>query len=161
MRKKPELSLRARALQCLARREYSRAELRVRLLPHVQTEEGFEQLPTVDLDALLDDLTARGWLSEARATTQLVHAKRSRFGMQRITHELRQKGITEELVSAALPALKETELDVAREVWQRKYGVAPQDAKEKARQMRFMQSRGFSMDIIFKVLRSAGVTEEE
>jgi regulatory protein len=161
MRKKPELSLRARALQCLARREYSRAELRARLLPHVQTEEGFEQLPTADLDALLDDLTARGWLSDARATTQLVHAKRSRFGMQRIAHELRQKGITEELVSAALPALKETELDAAREVWQRKYGVAPQDAKEKARQMRFMQSRGFSMDIIFKVLRSAGVTEEE
>jgi regulatory protein len=161
MRKKSELSLRARALQCLARREYSRAELRAKLLPHVQTEEDFGQLPTADLDALLDDLTARGWLSDARATTQLVHAKRSRFGMQRITHELRQKGITEELVSAALPALKETELDAAREVWQRKYGVAPQDAKEKARQMRFMQSRGFSMDIIFKVLRSAGVTEEE
>ncbi len=161
MRKKPELSLRARALQCLARREYSRAELRAKLLPHVQTEEDFEQLPTDDLDALLDDLTARGWLSDARATTQLVHVKRSRFGTQRITHELRQKGIAEELIDAALPALKETELDTAREVWQRKYGAAPQDAKEKARQMRFLQSRGFSMDIIFKVLRSAGVTEEE
>lgn len=159
MRKKPELSLRARALQCLARREYSRAELRAKLLPHVQTEEGFEQSPTVDLEALLDDLTARGWLSDARATTQLVHAKRSRFGMQRITHELRQKGITEELISAALPALKETELDAAREVWQRKYGVAPQDAKEKARQMRFLQSRGFSMDVIFKVMRTTDMED--
>ena len=57
----------------------------------------------VNLDALLDDLAARGWLSDERAATQLVHAKRSRFGTQRITHELRQKGIAEELISAALP----------------------------------------------------------
>jgi regulatory protein len=111
-------------------------------------------LPSVDLDALLDDLTARGWLSDARATTQLVHAKRSRFGTQRITHELRQRGIADELIEAALPALKETELDAARDVWQRKFGIAPQDAKEKAKQMRFLQSRGFSIDVILKVMRS-------
>ncbi|MDO8310814.1 MAG: recombination regulator RecX [Sideroxyarcus sp.] len=155
------LSLRARALQCLARREYSRAELRAKLLPHVQTGEDFEQLPLVDLDALLDDLTARGWLSDARAATQLVHAKRSRFGTQRITHELRQRGIAEELIDAALLALKESELDAAREVWQRKFGTAPQDAKEKARQMRFMQSRGFSLEVISKLLKSAGLDEPQ
>lgn len=155
LRKKPELSLRARALQYLARREYSRAELRAKLLPYVPTEEDFEQSQPADLDALLDDLTARGWLSDARATTQLVCAKRSRFGTQRITHELRQKGISEELISAALPELKESELAAAREVWQRKFGTTPQDAKEKAKQMRFMQSRGFSMEVIFKVLRTS------
>jgi len=154
VRKKPEPSLRARALQYLARREYSRAELRGKLLPHVQADEDFEQVSPVNLDALLDDLTARGWLSDERAATQLVHAKRSRFGTQRITHELRQKGIAEELISAALPALKGTELEAAREVWQRKFGTTPQDAKEKAKQMRFLQSRGFSMDVIFKVLRT-------
>ncbi len=156
MRKKPELSLRARALQCLARREYSRAELRAKLLPHVRTDEDFEQAPPVDLDVLLDDLTARGWLSDARATTQLVHAKRSRFGTQRITHELRQRGIADELIEAALPALKETEFEVARSVWQRKFGTLPQDAKEKAKQMRFLQSRGFSLDVIVHVLRLVG-----
>jgi len=159
MRKKPELSLRARALQYLARREYSRAELRSKLLTHVQADADFEQSPPVNLDALLDDLTARGWLSDARAATQLVHAKRSRFGTQRITHELRQRGIAEELISAALPALKESELEAAREVWQRKFGAAPQDAKEKARQMRFLQSRGFGFDVIFQVLRSESDVE--
>jgi regulatory protein len=153
VRKKPELSLRARALQYLARREYSRAELRGKLLPHAQANEDFEQVSPVNLDALLDDLTVRGWLSDERATAQLVHAKRSRFGTQRITHELRQKGIAEELISAALPALKESELAAAREVWQRKFGTAPQDEKEKAKQVRFLQSRGFSMGAIFKVLR--------
>ncbi|MFZ2541086.1 MAG: regulatory protein RecX, partial [Gallionella sp.] len=126
MRKKSELSLRARALQYLARREYSRAELRGKLLPHVQADQDFEQAQAVDLDVLLDDLTARGWLSDERAATQLAHAKRSRFGTQRITHELRQKGIAEELIDAALPALKESELEVAREVWQRKFSALPQ-----------------------------------
>ena len=159
MRKKLELSLRTRALQYLARREYSRAELRGKLLPHVQIENDFEQVQPVDLDALLDDLTARGWLSDARAATQFVHAKRSRFGTQRITHELRQRGISDELIEAALPALKESELETARDVWQRKFGTLPQDAKEKARQMRFLQSRGFGFDVIFKVLRTSDVEE--
>lgn len=155
VRKKPEISLRARALQYLARREYSRAELCGKLLPHVQTDEDFEQMAPGILDALLDDLTARGWLSDARAATQLLHAKRNRFGTQRIAHDLRQKGISEELVSAALPALKESELETARSVWQRKFGTLPQDAREKARQMRFLQSRGFGVDVILQVLKLA------
>jgi regulatory protein len=159
LRKKPEISLRARALQYLARREYSRAELRGKLLPHVHAEEDFEQAfdsPShVDLDALLDDLTARGWLSDERAAKELVHSKRSRFGTQRITHELRQRGIAENLIDQALPQLKESELEAAREVWRKKFGAAPQDEKEKARQVRFLQSRGFSLDVVFKVLKKS------
>lgn len=159
MRKKPEISLRARALQYLARREYSRAELRSKLLPHVPADEDFDPLPPVSLDALLDDLTVRGWLSDARAATQLLHARRSRFGIQRIAHELRQKGISENLIEDALPQLKETELAAARDVWQKKFGNAPQDAKEKAKQVRFLQSRGFGFDVIFQVLRSESEVE--
>lgn len=132
-------------MRYLARREHSRAELRAKLLPHVQDGD--------DIEAVLDGLEKRNWLSDERAATQLVHAKRGRFGAQRITHELRQKGIAEELISVALPALKETELAAAREVWQRKFGTAPQDGNEKAKQVRFLQSRGFSLDAIFKVLR--------
>ncbi len=153
MRKKPEISLRTRALQCLARREYSRAELRAKLLPHVQADEEFDSASAPDLDALLDDLTRRGWLSDERAVTQLVHAKRGRYGTQRITHELRQRGIDETLIAGALLELRESELATAREVWRKKFGTPPQDAKEKARQMRFMQSRGFGFDVIAQVLR--------
>ena len=157
MRKRPEPTLRARALQCLARREYSRAELRGKLLPHVQTDDGFEQANDhsglTSLDALLDDLTERGWLSDARAVSQLLHAKRSRFGLQRITHDLRQKGIAEELIIAVLPELQDSEQTAAREVWRKKFGARPQDEKEKAKQVRFLQSRGFSLDAILKVLR--------
>ena len=149
--KKPELSLRVRAMRYLARREHSRAELHGKLLPHVQEGE--------DLDAVLDELEKRNWLSDARATTQWVDAKRSRFGTQRIAHELRQKGIAENLIADAIPQLKETELEAAREVWQKKFGVLPQDQKEKAKQVRFMQSRGFSMDAILQILRISNSEE--
>ena len=132
-------------MRYLARREHSRIELHHKLLPYVQEGE--------DLDAVLDELVTRGWLSDARATTQLVRAKRSRFGTQRIAHELRQKGIPEDLINEALPELKDSELDTAREVWQRKFGNVAQDEKEKGKQVRFLQSRGFSMDVIFKILR--------
>jgi regulatory protein len=159
MRKKPEASLRVRAMRLLARREHSRAELRGKLLAYLQAEEYTDQSQPAELDALLDDLTARGWLSDERAATQLIHAKRSRFGMQRITHELRRKGIAENLIGDALPQLKETELAAAREVWQKKFGKLPRHAKEKAKQARFLQSRGFSMDAIFKVMKPAGPDE--
>ena len=168
MRIKPELSLRSRALQYLARREYSRAELAAKLHPYVQMEDDFEQAVAssgpANLDALLDDLEASGYLSDERASTQLLHARRPRFGTQRITHEMRQKGISEELIENALPELKDTELETARAVWQRKFGTRQldtHDAKERARQMRFLQSRGFSMDVIFKVLKYAESEEDQ
>jgi regulatory protein len=145
MRKKPELNLRARALQYLARREHSRVELRAKLLRYVQEGD--------DIEAMLDKLEERNSLSDERAAAQIVHAKRSRFGTQRITHELRRKGTAENLISTALPALKETELAAARVVWKKKFGSVPQDEKEKAKQVRFLQSRGFALEAIFKVLR--------
>lgn len=141
-------------MQYLARREYSRAELRDKLLKHALTEDDLAHHAAVNLDGLLDELTTRGWLSDQRAATQLVNRKRGRFGLQRITHELQQKGLTDSLIEDMLPGLKETELDAAREVWTRKFGALPQDAREKARQMRFLQSRGFSPETIYSVLRS-------
>lgn len=152
-KKKPEISLCVRAMRYLARREHSRAELHSKLLPYVQEGE--------DIEAVLEELEKRNWLSDARAATMLVDSKRGRFGSQRIAHELRQKGIAEDLIAEAMPQLKETEQEAAKEVWQRKFGVVPSDAKEKAKQVRFLQSRGFSMEVIFKVLHSLGGSEEE
>jgi regulatory protein len=133
-------------MRYLARREYGRVELRAKLLPHVQDGD--------DVEAVLDDLAQRNWLSDERAAEQMVNQRRSRFGTQRIAHELRRKGIGENLIDAALPQLKESEFEAARVVWQKKFGVLPQDAKEKARQVRFLQSRGFSMESIFNLFKS-------
>jgi regulatory protein len=131
-------------MRYLARREHSRTELHSKLLPYVQEGD--------DLDAVLDDLVTREWLSDTRATTQFIHAKRNRFGTQRIVHELRQKGIAQNLIDEALPELKESELITAQAVWQRKFGNIARDGIEKGKQIRFLQSRGFSIDVIFKVL---------
>ena len=148
--------MRTRALQYLARREYSRAELRAKLLPHIQVNSDTGQSDacgTDNLEVLLNDLVGRGWLSDERAATQMLHAKRSRFGMQRIVHELRQKGISEEIISNSLPELKESELETAQNAWGKKFGSLPHDAKEKAKQIRFLQSRGFGLEVIMRVLR--------
>lgn len=152
-KRKTELSLKARAMRYLARREHSRAELRAKLLPHAQEGE--------DVDAILDDLEKHNWLSDARAAELMVNVRRPRFGTQRIAHELRQKGIADNLIDQAIPHLKETELDAAREVWQKRFGALPQDQKEKAKQVRFLQSRGFSLDVIFKILKSGGLAGDE
>ena len=72
---------------------------------------------------------------------------------------MRQKGIAETLIDEALPQLKETEFETACAVWQKKFGALQLDAREKARQARFLQSRGFALEVIFKVLRSADVED--
>jgi regulatory protein len=142
---KPEVSLRARALRMLARREYSRLELERKLA-------AFTEDPA-EISGLLADFERRGWLSEQRVVEQVTASRRRRFGAQRIVHELREKGIGEDAIAAALPALKDSELEAARTVWRKKFGVVPANARDKARQMRFLQGRGFSLEVIRRLLR--------
>lgn len=138
-------SLKTRALGYLARREHSRFELERKLKPHAQTSE--------ELSSLLDALEQRGFLSAARMVEQVIHMRKNRFGSQRIAHELREKGIAENLIAEALPNIRETEQESAREVWRKKFGAMPADAKELARQMRFLRGRGFAAEVIHQVLR--------
>ena len=146
----PEAALRARALRLLARREHSRAELRRKLAPHV--EEG------VDLEALLDDFTRRGWLSEERFVEQTVRAKARKFGPLKIAHHLREKGIDEAGIAQGLAQARAGEAEALEAAWRSRFGGPPLDAAEKARQVRFLQGRGFALESIMKLLR--GLREE-
>ncbi|TCV85430.1 recombination regulator RecX [Sulfurirhabdus autotrophica] len=148
----PEPSLRARAMSFLTRREYARAELYRKLLPYAEDRES--------LESLLDDLKARGWLSEQRFVEQIVHARQGKYGSLRVANELREKGVAEELIGAALVQVKEGELETARAIWQRKFRNPPADAKERAKQMRFLQSRGFNMGTIRRVMQGNGDEDE-
>ncbi len=143
-----EPSLRARALRHLARREWTRHELTLKLAPHAES--------AAELAQLLDDFTSRGWLSEQRAAEQIARLRRSRYGMARIRHDLQTKGVPAEMVSATLAGLKEGELDAARAVWRRKFRAAPTSAAERAKQARFLQNRGFSSEVITRLLRGLG-----
>ncbi len=139
-----EKSLRARALDALARREHSRAELERKLSVHSGDQ--------AELTQLLDYLEARGWLSDARYAEQVAHARQSRYGSRKIASELREQGVDEALVEAALETLKATELERARIVWEKKFGAAAGTAKERAQQIRFLQMRGFDLGVTYRLL---------
>jgi regulatory protein len=141
-----ETQLRARALRLLARREHSREELRRKLAAH-----GGEG---IDLDALLDDFTRRGWLSEERFVEQAVRAKASKFGLLRIAHHLRQRGIDEAGIAQAVSQAASAEEETLAAVWRSRFGTPADDAAGMARQVRFLQGRGFALDAILRMLRN-------
>ncbi|HQS37736.1 MAG: recombination regulator RecX [Methylotenera sp. 24-45-7] len=139
-----EKSLRQRALEYLGKREYSYTELGQKLKAYA--EEGD------DVAALLEDFKQRGWISDARFTEQIVHARQAKFGSARIAHELREKGVADHLIQDAIEQVKDHELDNATEVWRKKFKASPKSREEWAKQARFLQSRGFGFDLIKKVL---------
>ncbi len=132
----------------LARREYSRLELERKLAPLTENPDEIPQL--------LDDFERRGWLSESRVVEQVLASRRRRFGAQRIAHELREKGVSESAVAGAQQQLKDGELDAARVVWRKKFDRPPRNANERARQVRFMQSRGFALETVLRIIKHGG-----
>jgi regulatory protein len=137
--------LRSRALRLLARREHTRAELQRRLAGAGDPAE---------VAALLDQLETSGLLCDARFAESYLVAKASRFGTSRLRHELRIRGVPDVLIDEALAAPGRDELERAKEVWRRKFGVPPVDARDYARQSRFLQSRGFSADTLRTLLKN-------
>lgn len=145
-------SLRQRALDYLGKREYSYFELAQKLKPYA--EETDENPATEQIAAILDDFKARGWLSDARFTEMLVHARKSKFGSAKVANELREKGVADDLIANAVAAVKLTELENARGICRKKYKTSPASREDWAKQARFLQSRGFGFDVIKKVLNS-------
>jgi regulatory protein len=139
-------SLKGRALKLLSMREHSRSELERKLKPH-------EQEPGT-LQRALDELQARGFIDEQRVADSLVHRRASKLGAGRIRQELQAKGLDAERVALAVASLKSTELERAREVWRKKFGELPSDAAVRAKQARFLAARGFSAEVIARVLRA-------
>jgi regulatory protein len=138
-------SLKARAMRLLARREHSREELRRKLAPKVAEGE--------DLEAVLDDLAMRGWLSDARYAEQSIRAKSRRYGPIKLAHGLRAKGVDEEAIAGAFRAAGEEGLSNLESVWKIRFKAWPSDDRERARHVRFLQGRGFPLEAIMKFLR--------
>ena len=158
-------SLKVRALQWLAQREHSRQELRDKLLRLLQRSLTAEPAnaaetasagdPAAEVEAVLAWLAQHGHLSDARFAESRVHARQSRFGNRRIQQELQQHGLA--LDADARQALAQSELARANDVWRRKYGVAATDAAGRVRQMRFLAGRGFSMDVVHRVVKTGAL----
>lgn len=147
---RPARSLKGRALGYLSRREYSRSELARKLKPFVEE--------TDSLDTLLDALEAENLLSDSRFAESLIHRRSSRLGASRIVGELKQHAVDQTLVEEVSAQLRETELARAQAVWRKKFGRLPETPAERAKQARFLASRGFSGATIGKILK--GIDEE-
>jgi regulatory protein len=140
------VSLKGRALRMLSRREHTRTELERKLGPH-ETQAG-------ELAQVLDDLQAKGFISEARVVESLVNQRAARFGLARLRQEMQQKGVSDQAQQEALATLKASEPERARLVWEKKFGAPPQTDQERARQIRYLMSRGFAAEVVRKLVRS-------
>ena len=134
-------------------------------------DEGSAEHRAAQVEALLDELQAQGLLSAERFIESRVHARSARFGNRRIQAELARHGLQVDEHTAE--QLRATEYERARAVWVRRYGRASEatqadadvdlahagapraDAAETARQMRFLAARGFSAEVIRRVVKGA------
>jgi regulatory protein len=144
----------ALAVRWLARRDLSRAELALRL-----RRRGVEE---PEVTRTLDELAALGYLSDARYASAVVAQRKGRYGKRAIAHALAERGIRADDASKALAQLADSdETADALALWRRRFGQAPRDEREKARHVRFLQSRGYSLSVALAVLRKAGVAEAD
>jgi regulatory protein len=133
--------LRARALRLLARREHSRAELARKLAPRAENPEA--------LELLLTDLEKRKQLSDERYASERARSMSRKYGAARIRQDLKAKGVDRETIDRIS---SDGDLERARAILERKYRLPATTREERAKRMRFLQSRGFAPEIIFRLL---------
>lgn len=135
------VELKARALRHLVRREHSRAELARKLAPHAASAAAVEQV--------LDLLLSRKQQSDLRYAEERVRVLSRKYGAARIRHDLRAKGIAEDIVASVRG---HGELERAREILARRYRAPASTEKERASRARFLQGRGFPIEVILRLL---------
>ncbi|RMG33136.1 MAG: regulatory protein RecX [Gammaproteobacteria bacterium] len=136
----------AAAIRLLAQREHSRHELEAKLARRFADRALCAQV--------LDDLEARGLLSDERFVEQYVGSRmRKGFGPLRIRAELREHGVADELIEAWLDLSTEEWLVQLRQVARDRFGEGrPRDARSQSKQARFLQYRGFPESLIRRYL---------
>ena len=136
------VELRARALRLLARREHARRELEDKLAPHAGSP--------AELQSLISGLQQKNQFSEERYAEERARKLSRKYGAARIRQDLKAKGVPEELIARF--SSSQDELQKAKAILERKYRAPATTREEKARRMRFLQSRGFSSTVIFTLL---------
>ncbi len=143
--------LRARLLRLLARREYSQHELRNRLLaPNRRTG---EQASAAAVESVLEWALMRDLQSDERFAESVIRRSTKRLGLSRIRAQLRAHQIDPEIAARQLGRLEASEYTRAYDLWQHRFGQLPETEREKARQFRFLLSRGFRNETVLSILR--------
>lgn len=161
--RRPVPSLRARALGYLSLREHSRSELRRKLLSALRRQLSAtapdEEAPAApdeaEVDALLDSLAREGWLSDSRYIESRLRTRAPRLGARRLAAELALQGLKPE--GETWEQVQASEVERAQALLRRRFGEdPPDDAKERARRVRFLVSRGFAQGLALRLTRSDG-----
>jgi regulatory protein len=134
--------LKARALRLLVRREHSRAELVRKLAPHAESEEA--------LNAVVVLLLSKKQLSDERFAEERARSLSRKYGAAKIRQDLKERGVADEIVERVSA---ESDLERARAILQRKYRESATTREERAKRARFLQGRGFSYEVISRVLK--------
>lgn len=130
---------RVAAMDYLARREHTRVELQRKL-----ALKGYE---AAEIEAALDRLVEQGLVSDRRfAEAFAEYRAHNGRGPLKIKQELKQHGVSDTIIAEVMASLAVDWRALAHQVWLKKFGEQPQTLKEKARQQRFMQQRGFSYE---------------
>lgn len=146
------ISLKSKALDFLSRRDYSYRELFQKLLKYSADED--------EIKAVLDEMVAKKFLNEERYIENFIHSKSHKYGSRKINYLLQEKCQDRELVSQIYSAQEIDELAVARQIRERRFGgEIPTAPAEKNRQFRFLLNRGFSPEIINKLLNERNGNE--
>lgn len=154
VRVKQPLSLMARAVGLLAKREYSYQTLRTALSRYISREDVHV------LDTVLEQLQAKGYLSNKRFAQVRTQTRLRQYGNRRICQELRRNGIEESLIDETMKEFGQEEETRCREIWKRKFGRQPETPKERDKQIRYFLYRGFSYRVIQKVITTSYFDEE-
>jgi regulatory protein len=110
------------------------------------------EISKADLELVLDELEEKDWLSDDRFSEQFVLSKKRKFGARKIAHELKLRGVNESIISRVLRDIKDDEFLLAKKIWEKKFNQIPITIDEKAKQIRFMQSRGIEVAIINQIV---------
>ena len=146
--------LRKKAMDLLARREHAVAELRRKLQSHVDGRGKAQHLDADAIDDVLAKLQNEGLVSDERFTEAFVrHRNNNGYGPQRIQAELRERGVSEKIAAIHLDLGDPQWFERALSVRNKRFGEdRPKDFKERARQARFLQYRGFTTEQARQVL---------
>lgn len=140
-------TLMTRAVAYLARREHSRLELAKKLARYLEDGQSYDEI-----DSVLDRLESKGLLSDERYARTRARVRSQRYGDRRVAMELKVQGVEADLVRDTIEAIEEPEIVRAMRLWERRFGEPASDHKERARQIRFLASRGFRMDTVMKIV---------
>lgn len=137
----------SRAVSLLSRRDHGRVELGRKLARHLEPDQTKD-----DTERVLDRLQRDNLLSDARYAAGVVRQRSARYGDRRLINDLRERGVGAVEAEAAMATIAGTEAQRALDAWSRRFDALPTDAVERGRQGRYLQNRGFSMDVIVRVL---------